>query len=501
MVLRGTIGQNFLADSGSVLRYVFRMSDADLELLARYNREHAEDAFAELVHRHLGLVYSAALRQVRSPQLAEEICQCVFTDLARNAAGLRPNTVLSAWLYQVTRRRAIDVVRREASRQLREQIATEMNAMNAPADWTHIEPLLDEAMDALDDTDRAAVVLRYFENKSLREVGDALGASENAAQKRLTRAVKRLREFFARRGITVGASGLVVVISSNAVQAAPIGLAITISSAVTLANTTALTTATKAIAMTTLQKTLITASIVVLAGAGIYEAHRASNWRDQAHTLQQQQRPLAEQVAQLKSDNERLSRQITLAAHSSALSSDRLRELLKLRGEVGLLRRQQRELKQAHEDQPRSSEHMAEVSPPATAPFQVQLVVDGAGAEVEPIVGNPDGANGESLYVQKTPLLDYTAVRAATVTTNVSSGAPEITVEFNDIGSELLAAVTSANLNKRLAIVLDGQLHSAPVIRSPIAGGKTRISGNFSEDDAKNLASRINEAVRAQRTE
>ena len=125
------------------------MSDTDLELLARYTHRHAEDAFAEIVRRHLGLVYSAALRQVRSPQLAEEVAQSAFIDLARSAARLKPDTILTAWLYQVTRRTAIDVVRREASRQLREHIATEMNAMNATADdWTHIEPLLDEAMHA-----------------------------------------------------------------------------------------------------------------------------------------------------------------------------------------------------------------------------------------------------------------------------------------------------------------------------------------------------------------
>src|SRR5437867_11814498 len=243
------------------------MSDTDMELLARYTRHQAEDAFVELVRRHLGLVYSAALRQVRSPQLAEEVAQSVFIDLARSVVRLKPDTILTAWLYQVTRRTAIDVVRRESSRQLREQVATEMNAMNATAaDWTHIEPLLDEAMHALDDTDRTAVLLRYFENKSLREVGATLGTSENAAQKRLGRAVERLREFFATRGITVGASGLVVVISANAVQAAPVGLVLTISTAAALAGTTLATTATatatKAIAMTTLQKTLIAATVV-----------------------------------------------------------------------------------------------------------------------------------------------------------------------------------------------------------------------------------------------
>ena len=187
----------------------------------------------------MNLVYSAALRQVRSPQLAEEVAQSVFTDLARNAGKLKPDTVLTAWLYQVTRRTAVDVVRKESRRQLREQIASEMNAMNATApDWTHVEPFLDEAMHALDETDRAAVLLRYFENKSLREVGQTLGTTDDAAQKRVSRAVERLREFLSKRGVTVGASGLVVVISANAVQAAPAGLAATISTAAVLAGTT-----------------------------------------------------------------------------------------------------------------------------------------------------------------------------------------------------------------------------------------------------------------------
>ena len=101
------------------------MSDTDLELLARYARHHAEDAFAEIVRRHLDLVHSAAFRQVRSPQLAEEVAQSTFIKLARQAWQLAPDTILTAWLYQVTRRAAIDVVRREARRQLREQTALE----------------------------------------------------------------------------------------------------------------------------------------------------------------------------------------------------------------------------------------------------------------------------------------------------------------------------------------------------------------------------------------
>src|SRR5437867_4110355 len=319
------------------------MSDTDMELLARYTRQHAEDDFAELVRRHVGLVYSAALRQVRSPQLAEEVAQSVFIDLARSAAKLKPDTILTAWLYQVTRHEAIDVLRREARRQLREQIATEMNTMNATAaDWTHIEPLLDEAMHALDDIDRAAVLLRYFENKSLREVGATLGTSENAAQKRLGRAVERLRDFFAKRGVTVGASGLVVVISANAVQAAPVGLAVAISATAGLAGTAIQTStaiaATKTIAMTTMQKAVIGATLVAAVGTGIYEGHQASNLKSEVRALQQQQAPLAEQIQQLQRERADVANRLAALQQQNEQLRRDTAELAKLRGEVARLR-------------------------------------------------------------------------------------------------------------------------------------------------------------------
>ncbi len=276
----------------------------DLELLRQFARDHSQTAFTELVRRHVNLVYSAALRQVRSPQLAEEVAQSVFADLARDAAKLKPDTGLTAWLYAVTRRTAVDVIRKESRRQLREQIAVEMNAMNATeARWTDIEPFLDEAVAALAETDRAAMLLRYFENKSLRDVGQQLGVGEDAAQKRVSRAVEKLREFFAKRKITVGASGLAILISANAVQSAPVGLAVTISAAAlagTAVTTSTVIAAAKAIAMTTLQKTLITAMLAVVAGAGIYETHQAAQLHDQVQTLQQAQAPLAEQIQQLQ---------------------------------------------------------------------------------------------------------------------------------------------------------------------------------------------------------
>src|SRR5262245_44103749 len=276
------------------------MSDTDLELLARYARHRAEDAFAEVVRRHVDLVYSAARRQVRATELAEEVAQAVFVDLARQAHQLSPKTVLAAWLYEVTRRTAIDVVRREASRRLRERVAHELHAMNATAeDWTHIEPLLDEAMHALDETDRTAVLLRYFENKSLREVGETLGTTDDAARKRVSRAVERLREFFCKHGIHVGASGLVVVISANAVQAAPAGLVITISTGAALAGTalaTSTATTTPAIAMTAAQKVLIVTALTAAVTTAIYKGRQASMLRAEISVGQEMQ---ARQIQQL----------------------------------------------------------------------------------------------------------------------------------------------------------------------------------------------------------
>jgi RNA polymerase sigma factor (sigma-70 family) len=327
---------------------------SDLDLLGRFVREKSQDAFTALVQRHVNLVYSAALRQVRSPQLAEEIAQSVFADLARVAAtpssplsgcDASSQTSLTPWLYAVTRRTAIDTIRKESRRQLREQIALEMNAMNATAnDWTQIEPLLDDAMAALDETDRSAILLRYFENKNLREVGEAFGTSDDAAQKRVSRAVERLREFFSKHNVTIGASGLAVVISANAVQSAPIGLAATISAAAALTGTTVSTStviaATKAIAMTTLQKAAITAVLAAAVGTGIFEAHQAAQLRNQVQTLQQQLAPLVAQLQQLQSERDDATNQVAglLAENAQLKSNSNETELLKLRGEVGRLK-------------------------------------------------------------------------------------------------------------------------------------------------------------------
>ena len=196
------------------------------------------------------------------------------------ADKLADNASLVGWLYRSTRFAALNQLRDDRRRLAHERQAMEQllsNSETAP-DWDRIRPVLDEAMDNLKDEDRDALLLRYFKNHDFRDVGRALGVSDDAAQKRVSRAVERLREFLSKRGVTVGASGLVVIISANAIQAAPVGLTVTISTAAGLAGTTIAATATatiiKTIAMTTLQKTLITAALVTIVSAGIYEVRQ-----------------------------------------------------------------------------------------------------------------------------------------------------------------------------------------------------------------------------------
>jgi RNA polymerase sigma factor (sigma-70 family) len=316
------------------------------QLLRDYAESQSEAAFAELVRRHVDLVYSAALRMVCDSHLAKDVTQGVFVALAQNARQLTNRPVLSGWLHRTAQNLASKIVRTDVRRRAREQEAAAMNQLlSAESDtsWEHIAPHLDDALGELSEPDRDALLLRYFERKSAQEMAQTLGISDDAAQKRVSRAVERLREFFAKRGVSVGAGGLVVVISANAVQAAPVGLALTISTAAALTGTTlgttAIVTATKAIAMTALQKTIVTATIAVLAGVGIYEIHHASELRSAVQSLQQQQAPLAEQIQALQRERDDMEARLAALAGENEQwkSGEKLAELLKLRGDVGVL--------------------------------------------------------------------------------------------------------------------------------------------------------------------
>jgi hypothetical protein len=210
--------------------------------------------------------------------------------------------------------------------------------------------VLDDAMAELNDADYDLLVLRFYKSLDYRAVGAATGLSDDAAQKRVSRALEKLRRVLSRRGICTSTAALSAVIAANAVQAAPAGLAGALSStAIATAassSSTLLTAATKSIAMTTLQKSLVSATVAVLTGVSVYHARQASQFRAQVQSLQEQQKPLAAQNQKLLSDRDELAGKLTALQATGGPSAASLDELLRLRGEVTRLRESARELAQ-----------------------------------------------------------------------------------------------------------------------------------------------------------
>ena len=205
----------------------------DWQLLQAYAKSRSEAAFAELVRRHLDWVYSVALRHVGSPHLAEDVVQSVFVLLARKASGLRPGTLLGGWLFRTTRHVAAHARRAEQRRKSRETTACTMSHDTTAPDtddilWQQLTPHLDQAVAALADADRSAILLRFYERMPLRQVGEKLGVSEEAAKKRVCRAVEKLRGFLEGRGVKLTAVALTAVLAEKTVQAASAVLAGTV---------------------------------------------------------------------------------------------------------------------------------------------------------------------------------------------------------------------------------------------------------------------------------
>ena len=242
----------------------------DAELLRAYTRDASEPAFGELVTRYTNLVYSAALRQCACPELAREVTQDVFTDLARKARTLAANfsddATLGAWLYKSTRYAAMNAARDERRRVAREHtLMPELAAAPDEPAWDRVAPVLDDAMAGLADAEREAVVLRYFQNLDFHAVGRALGVSDDTAQKRVSRAVERLRELLAKRGVAVGGSGLAILLTTNSVQAAPTGLGATMLAVAAKAGAAQAATSTSALGwLATAQAKFALAGVMVL---------------------------------------------------------------------------------------------------------------------------------------------------------------------------------------------------------------------------------------------
>jgi RNA polymerase sigma factor (sigma-70 family) len=331
-------------------------TESDAQLLREYAENGFEAAFAEIVARHTNLVYSAALRQVSSPDIAAEVAQRVFIGLAQGARSLSrrldPDASLAGWLCRSARNISLNERRDEFRRRSRERLA--MENLDATADsapnWEKMRTVLDDAMSDLDECDYDAIVMRFFKNQDFRSVGRALGVSDDTAQKRVSRALEKLRGHLSQRGITTTAAALSIVLSAKAVQAAPAGLAASISSAAVLAqsaaNTSTAIAITKSIIMTTVQKAIVAAALAAAVGAGILEARRASALRERTAALTAEHDSLARQ---LQAEREEASRKLALAQRRIAPAPGQLSELMKLRAEVDRLRDQLADAKAAQQ--------------------------------------------------------------------------------------------------------------------------------------------------------
>jgi RNA polymerase sigma factor (sigma-70 family) len=323
------------------------MTDSQ-RLLGDFVKNGSEPAFRDLVVRYTDLVYSTALRLVDGDTaLAQDVAQTVFIDLARISRKLPKEIMLGGWLHRHTRFVAANLMRSERRRKFREKQAAEMNALRNESNDSLklVSVIIDELIDLLATEDRTAIILRFFEQSDLRSVGEALGISENAARMRVSRALEKLQVLLKRRGASLSAAALATALASEAVTAAPAGLAVNLA-------TTALSagigsgglalTLFKTLAMTKLKVGVLTAVAAVGLTIPLVRQHQSlTKLRDENYVLRSQ----LDDLGRLTAENVRLS---NLLSQTSQLDpQSQTRELLKLRGEVGRLKRQLAEVPKA----------------------------------------------------------------------------------------------------------------------------------------------------------
>lgn len=315
----------------------------DTELLRQYLEGHSESAFGELVHRHLNLVYSAGLRETGGDTaLAEDLSQAVFTELARKAPRLLDHPSLAGWLYTAVRHTAANLRRSEQHRRKREEEAQAMNELlseDSPAEsWEQLRPVIDSALHGLKESDRTAIVLRFLENRSLRDVGAEIGLTENAARMRVDRALERLRGELARRGVTSTASGLAAALVAGMCIQAPAALGASITT-VALASSVAVSSNTLfLIKLMTFLKTKLAVAGLVVAGLSVpvWQQTRINQARSENESLRAKlETPAAVQSSQPDSTPIAENAELQQLRDWKAKTEP---ELLRLRGMAGLAR-------------------------------------------------------------------------------------------------------------------------------------------------------------------
>jgi RNA polymerase sigma factor (sigma-70 family) len=331
----------------------------DMALLRDYAERGSEEAFATLVARHVNLVYSVALRTVRDNHLADEVAQAVFIILARKAGSLSSSTILAGWLCRTTRYVSANALTTRRRREQREEEAAMQSVPTQPEPnvWLQIAPLLDPALAKLGRRDHDAVVLRFFEGRNLRDLGKALGTTEEGARKRVARAVEKLRKHFSKSGVTITSTALVGLVAANSIQAAPLTLAASISATATMkgavlgASTLTLIKGTLKFMAWTKVKIVAAVAVVtacVLTPVAIQQTAQAA--------LRRENESLRDEVIQLRARASEKTEPLEpwrAAATSLPPDEKQYQELLRLRGQVGVLRAQNKELESARAESDR----------------------------------------------------------------------------------------------------------------------------------------------------
>jgi RNA polymerase sigma factor (sigma-70 family) len=287
----------------------------DAQLLRHYVESRSEPAFAALVQRHLGLVYHAALRQLGGEaHLAEDVVQGVFILLAEKSPTLLGHPSLAGWLHTATHFKVAHALRAQRRRQAREDAAHAMSelARESPdADWTQIRPVLDEVLLELNASDREAVLLRFFGDRGFAEIGAQLRITENTAHKRVERALEKLRERLARRGVKSTAVALATLFAAQGAHAAPSGLAASVTGAVAASGLPAAAAGGMVFMSTKTVVGVVAVAVILLGGVA---THQVNAKRELLAALAATARETAALQAKLRAEEERIARERAAAA-------------------------------------------------------------------------------------------------------------------------------------------------------------------------------------------
>lgn len=313
------------------------MTPDDSALIQEFVAHDSQTAFAEIVHRYTDFVYSAALRQVNGDSgLASDVSQTVFLDLGRKARSLDGNISLPGWLHRATRLAALAVLRARERRSVREREAfrvQEFERMETSFDWDAVRNVIDEALDNLNETERRAVLLRYFQKRTFTEISAALCITEDAARMRVDRSLEKLRLLLTKKGVTSTSAALSAALTTQSVISAPAGLSSSIALAATAAFAQSTSTSLLTIMATTKLKTTIAAIIAAGAAAiATHEHQKAKALEMRVTTAESEILNSPPNASQKAPSNGEMELNQLRAEHS---------ELMRLRAEVAELRKNQ----------------------------------------------------------------------------------------------------------------------------------------------------------------